>query len=816
MSSVRASADDEGSHPTGPGSLRMRLVDPEPSEEIVGYLRSASDLIRLVGFTTLALILLALARGAEDTFLAVERDLLGLFGFVSPSAERILASGARVVVALVTIAVFVPAFITRRYRLLGYIVFGNILTALMLTGALAALDRGHVAPLVEDVAGRTGLHLAAVTPEVLAQLAASFVILGPFVGLRWRRTGALLLGGLLLIQLIASSDLPSELFVGLAVGATAGCVVLLLFGRPDQRPTQAAILRALRASGLPAANLEPASSEDRRSIEMFATLADGTRGFAKVLSPEERSADLLYRAYRFLRLKNVGDERPFSSLKRSVEHEALVGLLASNGGVRTPALRAIAAVGDESMLLAYDVIDGTPLHRLDAERIPDRFLTELWHEVAAMRRLGIAHRDLRRENLFEDPAGGCWIVDFAFSEVAASGPALATDLAQLLVAMALTVGVDRAVTTAIDVLGTDTVATALPLLQPGALAGVTRAALREHHELLVELRHTVQSRCRVDEPELVQLERFNRRRILTLVTLALATYFLIPQFGDVGNIVTQVQDANWFWFAPVLVMTVISFFGATLAVMGSVNQRLPSIPTFFAQVASSFAGKLAPAGIGGMALNTRFIQKSGVDPPVAVSSVGLNFIAGVGVHVILLVTFAVWAGRDAFGSISLPDPTIALYGLAGVALLAGIGFAIPTVRHQITRRLVPVVGRALGGVAGTMRHPTKVALLVAGSAGVTLSYLVALFFSIQAFGGSHLSFAQVGAIYLVASAVATAAPTPGGLGALEAATIAGLVAAGMPNDVAVPSVFLFRLATFWIPVLPGWICLTWLQRAEYV
>ena len=72
------------------------------------------------------------------------------------------------------------------------------------------------------------------------------------------------------------------------------------------------------------------------------------------------------------------------------------------------------------------------------------------------------------------------------------------------------------------------------------------------------------------------------------------------------------------------------------------------------------------------------------------------------------------------------------------------------------------------------------------------------------------------AIYLAASAVAAAAPTPGGLGALEAAAIAGLVAAGMPNDIAVPSVFLFRLATFWLPILPGWVAFQYMEREDYL
>ena len=51
--------------------------------------------------------------------------------------------------------------------------------------------------------------------------------------------------------------------------------------------------------------------------------------------------------------------------------------------------------------------------------------------------------------------------------------------------------------------------------------------------------------------------------------------------------------------------------------LGSVPERLRFAPTFVAQVASSFAGTLAPASVGGMALNVRYLQKTGVDPAVA-------------------------------------------------------------------------------------------------------------------------------------------------------------------------------------------------------
>ena len=81
----------------------------------------------------------------------------------------------------------------------------------------------------------------------------------------------------------------------------------------------------------------------------------------------------------------------------------------------------------------------------------------------------------------------------------------------------------------------------------------------------------------------------------------------------------------------------------------------------------------------------------------------------------------------------------------------------------------------------------------------------------EAFGGG-ISFAQLGVTYLAASTVASAAPTPGGLGAAEAAYAAGLGLAGLDQGTALSSVFLFRFCTFWLPILPGWAAYAWLRR----
>jgi len=96
---------------------------------------------------------------------------------------------------------------------------------------------------------------------------------------------------------------PAEIFLVVAIGATVGVAVLLAFGRPNRRPALAAVTEALSSSALTPITLEPYALGVRGARWYVATIAEGGRILVKVLSPDERSVDLLYRTYRYLRLK---------------------------------------------------------------------------------------------------------------------------------------------------------------------------------------------------------------------------------------------------------------------------------------------------------------------------------------------------------------------------------------------------------------------------------------------------------------------------------------------------------------------------------
>jgi undecaprenyl-diphosphatase len=202
-----------------------------------------------------------------------------------------------------------------------------------------------------------------------------------------------------------------------------------------------------------------------------------------------------------------------------------------------------------------------------------------------------------------------------------------------------------------------------------------------------------------------------------------------------------------------------------------------------------------------------------MDTAVATSAIGLRSAAGVVVHLVLTAIFVLWAGRETFGELELPSPQALLLGVAVVALLGATTMVVPSSRRLVTEKLLPILGTAVTGLRDVLTAPTKLLLLLGGSVLITLGYVLAFELSTRAFD-IDLRVAVVGSVYLVGSAIAMAAPTPGGLGAVEAALIGGLVAVGVPDDQAVPAVFLFRLATFWLPILPGWIAFTWLRRTD--
>lgn len=674
------------------------------------------------------------------------------------------------------------------------------------------------------VAGRLADRLAADSwlagarfpgPPLLVAAVAVVAVAAPWLARAWRRSAWAAVLVVAAARLLTGAVGPIELAIAVATGLTVGAAVLVVLGVPDRRMGPAEVADALRRSGIPAVSVVPAGVEARGSRPFVVAGEDGGRRFVKVLGSDQRDADLLYRAYRAVRLRDAGDARPAGSPFRAVEHQALVALVARQAGVRVPRVERVIRARDGSGLLVIEWVDGLSLQQVPAERIDDELLLRLWAEVDALHRARIAHRSLRAANVIVDRSGQPWIADFSFSELDATQRQVDLDGAELLASLSVLVGVERAVASAVQVVGAEAVGRCVPLLQPLALSAGTRRALAGHEGLLSQTRSVAAAATGRSPEELERLARVRPRTLLAITAASAAFYFLLPQLAQVESSWDALQTARWAWVPVVVACSVLTYLASAVSLLGSVSSPLPLGTTVLSQVASSFVNRVSPSNIGGKALNVRYLQRSGVDPAAGLSAVGVNALTGALVHLTLLAGSLALAGQSLSQAFALPSGGRVLLILAVVAALAGLALGTGRGRRFAARTLLPGLRSSGANLREVARSPLRLLLLVGGCAAVTLSYIAGLAAAVQAFGGG-VALSAVGAVYLGASTIAAASPTPGGLGAIEAALVAGLTGIGMTAGAAVSAALTYRLATYWLPVLPGWFAFRALQRRELV
>ncbi len=155
---------------------------------------------------------------------------------------------------------------------------------------------------------------------------------------------------------------------------------------------------------------------------------------------------------------------------------------AQAAGASTPKLLGTSEIGTEAALLAYEHVESRPIEDLPDEELGDELLAEMWEQVRLLHARRLAHRHLTGSRSTCRPtAASC----SSTPDRARSPPVTcccASTSRQLLAYLGLRVGPERAVKTGAAVLGADTIASALPLLQRIALGRETRTGRAQGQE----------------------------------------------------------------------------------------------------------------------------------------------------------------------------------------------------------------------------------------------------------------------------------------------------------------------------------------------
>ncbi|MEV6981687.1 lysylphosphatidylglycerol synthase domain-containing protein [Sphaerisporangium sp. NPDC051017] len=598
-------------------------------------------------------------------------------------------------------------------------------------------------------------------------------------------------------------------FVTYLVGLAIGYATLYVVGSPNTRPPGSTVIATLRRLGFVPVKARRINDDPQGSRRYAVTMSDERRLDVTVLDRDRQVSGVLYRLWRRIRLNSETRRRAIRSLRAELEREALMAYAAQAVGANTPRLVGTSEIGTDAALLAYEHLETRALEDVADDELTDELLIKIWKQVELLQAQRLAHRRLTGDSIHLH-GGEVVLMDARSGEIAAGDLLLRLDVAQLLTYLALRVGPERSVVSASKVMPKQALAGALPLLQRIALTRGTRAEVGKNKELLPALREHIVALTPQVEVEEVRLERFRPRTVVTIIASALAAYFLLSQLSRV-NLADVVTSAKWGWGGVALAAAGMSYVAAALMLRGFVPEALPLGRTVLAQFAGSFVKLVAPAAVSGVAINTRYLQKRGIAPGLAVASVGASQLVGLGFHIVLLLLFGYVTGTKAAPSVS-PSRGIVI-GLLSAGVVVLLVLAVPQLRRLVAGRIKPLFSGVIPRLLDVLQSPRKILEGVSGTLLLTLAFIVCLDACVRAFGGS-LPFTSVAVVFLAGNAIGSAAPIPGGLGAVEASLSLGLTLSGLPGTVATSAVLLFRLLTFWLPVLPGWASFAWLQRHD--
>ncbi|MGX1565637.1 lysylphosphatidylglycerol synthase domain-containing protein [Streptomyces sp. NPDC055506] len=877
------------------GRKQARSVSEEPDiahiDEVEGdepllpaRVHRPSDLMRLLVGVLAVAVLIGIAAFAHGTTSGLEQDINKGTGQAPDLLIKIAGLASSIAILLVPVAFAIERLIKRD----GLRIADGVLAAVLAHGVTLATDLwvARAAPdsIQEALTQPSPGDIHALTDPVhgyLAPVIAYMTAVGMSRRPRWRTVLWVVLLLDAFSMLVTGYTTPFSIILTVLIGWTVAYGTLYAVGSPNVRPTGQTLMAGLRTVGFRPVSASREDTSDNpdtgdRGRRYFVTLEDGPPLDVTVVDREQQAQGFFYRAWRNLTLRGFATRSSLQSLRQALEQEALLAYAAIAAGANAPKLIATSELGPDAVMLVYEHSGAHTLDSLPDEEITDNLLRDTWHQVKALQSRRIAHRRLVGDAILVDRSGTVILTDLRVGEIAAGDLLLRMDISQLLVTLGLRVGAERAVASAVGVLGPDAVADCLPMLQPIALSRSTRATLRKlareraqrereavleasllakqarleessdeavpvsekadkkavraeqraekraideaveearEEDLLTQIRHEVLL-IRPQAPvEPARLERVRPRTLISFMAGAIGAYFLLTQLTHI-EFGPLIANAEWGWVAAAVLFSMCSYLAAAMALLGFVPERVPFLRTVAAQVAGSFVKIVAPAAVGGVALNTRFLQRAGVRPGLAVASVGASQLFGLGCHILMLLAFGYLTGTEKTPSLS-PSRTV-IAGLLTVAVLVLVVTSVPFLRKFVVTRVRSLFAGVVPRMLDVLQRPQKLVTGIGGMLLLTACFVMCLDASIRAFGdeSTSISLASVAVVFLAGNALGSAAPTPGGVGAVEATLTVGLIAVGLPKEVAAPAVLLFRLLTLWLPVLPGWLAFNHLTRKQ--
>ena len=302
------------------------------------------------------------------------------------------------------------------------------------------------------------------------------------------------------------------------------------------------------------------------------------------------------------------------------------------------------------------------------------------------------------------------------------------------------------------------------------------------------------------------------RRLIVVGLLALALYVLLPQLGDFRQSLGLLRHPIWQLVLLAGCLSVLTYVAAAGTYYLLAFERLSYSRTLLVQFAAMFINRLLPAGVGSLGVNYAYLHHSRHTKTQAATVVAVNNSLGFIGHIVLsVILLAIFHSQ-------LPPLHFRLSGNDGIwiwriAVLVTITLIILAVRYR--QKLWQVAASVWQQLLYYRRQPRQLVGALLTSMSLTLSNIASLWICLLALHGS-LSFIAVLVVFTFGISLGTAAPTPGGLGGVEAGLVAGFVAYHVSTPTALATALLYRLISYWLALVAGALAFIICQRRGYL
>jgi glycosyltransferase 2 family protein len=310
----------------------------------------------------------------------------------------------------------------------------------------------------------------------------------------------------------------------------------------------------------------------------------------------------------------------------------------------------------------------------------------------------------------------------------------------------------------------------------------------------------------------LNLTKTLKAKLIAGLVITLVVFALLPQVGSLKEGYQTISRADLRYILYALLFVGVSYLPASMVYVFISYFRLRFWRTVLVQVANGFTNRTLPAGAGGIATSALYLIKQKHGQTKAGYLAGLNNVLGAVGHGLIFFLIFVMSPVTLFSSL---DINISRGWLLAVGLCV-LTLVLLFVAFKKVRRLTNQAYKSVTWLLTySLEHPIKLLLGLVCAMATTICYALVLYYSALAVD-VHLSAIQIFFVLTVGVVSIAITPTPGGLGGAEAALTASMVAIDVEPAYALSVTLIYRMLTYWLPILPGFVAFQFILKRKYI